>query len=932
MAASRERVVQNAERYVSRGKIESAIKEYRKLLADNPNDISTLNRVGDLYARIHRNSQAIDLFTQIAEQYAEDGFFVKAIAIYKKIIKLDPTLLEVYESLADLYHRQGLVNEARTQYQVLADYYVKHDRTTAAVGIYRRMAELEPDDPSHHVKLAEVYREEGRTDEAMGEYRAIADLMLQHGKGQEAARVFERALDVDAEDLGFITDAVLKLKEGGHVGPAAHLLAVAVERNPKADRVARIAGLPDRPVATEAPEPSGVEAGEEAALEEAPATQEGPAEAAVEEEPSAAEEEPSAAEEEPSAEEEEVTTAAVGEEPAEELPPADAEGGAFALDLDEESPESLVTPPADMLEDLERPGAAWGEGQGGRSGEGLQESASEAEPAPPAAGEGGTGTFEFELDLDADGEELLGEAEEPPSAEAPLEQDAEPELDHDLLERTAAEVHLGPEGELEDLLTEAEVLAKYGIEEKALERLAQLLQREPENLEAHRLMITVHLEAGRHDRVAAVAQSLAELAERLDDREVWPEVRDRLEGAGYRLAPGRIERPAEAAPESGPEAEAASEAPSDDGAEDEAGIELSLDEERYELPELEWQEEPAEAAGPEAPEAEAQQAHAEEEVAPEADEVPPEAAQQVAGEEPPAKRRRRGLGDLDAALAEITGQLLGRRTKHPPPPAEAEEPAAEPPPEHPVPSAAEPSPGEPVDPLRALAESLREEIGQAGEEEAASEEPEPAVAGSPAADPDDTGMSWLDEVSAADATEKAIPDETGFFDLGAELEQELSAEGELTDEDLLVGSAEQSLEEIVEGFKRGVAENLSPEDFDTHFNLGIAYREMGLLDEAIGEFQLAAKAPGYLVTCASMLGLCFREKGLPELALKWYQRGLEAPEISEEDRLGLLYDLGDAQAEAGERKAAYDTFVDVYGVNTNYRDVVARIAELEPRR
>jgi tetratricopeptide (TPR) repeat protein len=81
MAVSRERVVQNAEKYVSRGKIDSAIKEYRKLLAENPNDISTLNRVGDLYARINRNSEAIDLFTQIAEQYAEDGFFVKAIAI-----------------------------------------------------------------------------------------------------------------------------------------------------------------------------------------------------------------------------------------------------------------------------------------------------------------------------------------------------------------------------------------------------------------------------------------------------------------------------------------------------------------------------------------------------------------------------------------------------------------------------------------------------------------------------------------------------------------------------------------------------------------------------------------------------------------------------------------------------------------------------------
>jgi tetratricopeptide (TPR) repeat protein len=143
-----------------------------------------------------------------------------------------------------------------------------------------------------------------------------------------------------------------------------------------------------------------------------------------------------------------------------------------------------------------------------------------------------------------------------------------------------------------------------------------------------------------------------------------------------------------------------------------------------------------------------------------------------------------------------------------------------------------------------------------------------------------------------------------------------------------VQPAEQSLEEIVEGFKKGVAEHLSPTDYDTHFNLGIAYREMGLLDEAIGEFQISAKDPRHLVLCCSMLGLCFLDKGLPELAVKWYRRGLEAPGLSEEDTLGLLYDLGCAHLAVGDQDSAYKTFVDLYGINTNYRDVVARIEEL----
>lgn len=140
--------------------------------------------------------------------------------------------------------------------------------------------------------------------------------------------------------------------------------------------------------------------------------------------------------------------------------------------------------------------------------------------------------------------------------------------------------------------------------------------------------------------------------------------------------------------------------------------------------------------------------------------------------------------------------------------------------------------------------------------------------------------------------------------------------------------AEQTLEEIVEGFKKGVAEHLSPTDYDTHFNLGIAYREMGLLDEAIGEFQLAAKDVRYFVLCCSMLGLCFLDKGLPELAIKWYRRALEAPGISEDDSLGMLYDLGNVYMQMGDQATAYKTFVDLYGINSNYRDVVAKLEEL----
>jgi len=104
---------------------------------------------------------------------------------------------------------------------------------------------------------------------------------------------------------------------------------------------------------------------------------------------------------------------------------------------------------------------------------------------------------------------------------------------------------------------------------------------------------------------------------------------------------------------------------------------------------------------------------------------------------------------------------------------------------------------------------------------------------------------------------------------------------------------------------------------------------MALLDEAIGEFQIAAKDPARAVECCSMLGLCFVEKGLPQLAIQWFQKGLESPTIRPEESLGLRYDLASIHEQNGDAERAYQLYLDIYGENTNYRDIVDRVKSLE---
>jgi tetratricopeptide (TPR) repeat protein len=147
------------------------------------------------------------------------------------------------------------------------------------------------------------------------------------------------------------------------------------------------------------------------------------------------------------------------------------------------------------------------------------------------------------------------------------------------------------------------------------------------------------------------------------------------------------------------------------------------------------------------------------------------------------------------------------------------------------------------------------------------------------------------------------------------------------------------LGDLFEEFRSELGESgKDDEDLETHYNLGIAYREMGLLEEAISEFQKVAssadKGPAfrYAMQCSTLLGLAFMEKGQPAIAAIWYERALKTPGLDQESILALRYDLGVAQELAGDTQAAFSSFSQVYAMNIDYRDVSERIALLGKAR
>jgi tetratricopeptide (TPR) repeat protein len=176
-----------------------------------------------------------------------------------------------------------------------------------------------------------------------------------------------------------------------------------------------------------------------------------------------------------------------------------------------------------------------------------------------------------------------------------------------------------------------------------------------------------------------------------------------------------------------------------------------------------------------------------------------------------------------------------------------------------------------------------------------------------------------------------VASEGDFFDLASELDRSL-AEAQVavdTQEQESLEGPGHSLDEIFKAFRKGVEQQVDSHDYETHYNLGIAYKEMGLVDEAIGEFQYAARDSARTVECCEILGLCFREKGMPQLALKWYQKALQMPNLGEHESAGLRYDIAEVYREQGDYKKAMQLYTEVYGLDSTYRDVTAKIKELK---
>ncbi len=233
VASNKDKIRASAQKFLQKGQIDKAIREYQRLVEEDPKDVRTLLKIGDLQTRIGSNSEATTTYGLVAQFYSEQGFFLKAVAVYKQILKLDPNLIDVNMKLAELYHQLGLMSDAANQYRQISQLYETSGRVDDSIKVLQRMVELDPENVASRIKLAEVYAKQNMLEDARTEFTKAAQFLKAAHRVDDYVKVAERIIHFDPNDLRTTKELANIYIQKGDPRRALAKLQICFKANPK---------------------------------------------------------------------------------------------------------------------------------------------------------------------------------------------------------------------------------------------------------------------------------------------------------------------------------------------------------------------------------------------------------------------------------------------------------------------------------------------------------------------------------------------------------------------------------------------------------------------------------------------------------------------------------------------------------------------------
>lgn len=200
MALDREDTLKKAEKLLRQGRLDAAIAEYLRVVEDQPRDWNTANTLGDLYARAGQLDRAAVQYGRIADHFMEAGFYPKAGALYKKILKIAPDDETSQLQLAELSSRQGLLVDAKSYLTAIASRRRARGDRAGAAEIILRLGSIDPLDFDARLVAARTAEEMGNEEGAALMYRGLSADLLERGRPADALDAMKQAVRLNPQD------------------------------------------------------------------------------------------------------------------------------------------------------------------------------------------------------------------------------------------------------------------------------------------------------------------------------------------------------------------------------------------------------------------------------------------------------------------------------------------------------------------------------------------------------------------------------------------------------------------------------------------------------------------------------------------------------------------------------------------------------------
>lgn len=184
MDASKKNFLDQMKGLFHKNKFEKELKGALEATQATPHDMRQKIRLGEIYFRMKDIPKGIEVFLEVAENYTNEGFYLKAVAIYKNMIRMSPGSVQFNEKLAEIYKQLGLIKDSINQYLIVIHYYQNRLQKEKVLEAARLMVEVDPQDVQNRMRLAEIYFNHGLQNEALREYEQIGNQLKEEGGHQ----------------------------------------------------------------------------------------------------------------------------------------------------------------------------------------------------------------------------------------------------------------------------------------------------------------------------------------------------------------------------------------------------------------------------------------------------------------------------------------------------------------------------------------------------------------------------------------------------------------------------------------------------------------------------------------------------------------------------------------------------------------------------